>query len=66
MIPRDFKNYYYYYYYYYYYFMTYLILRSHLYHCVWSVMTAHSLTPEKRDNIIIRIAPHPLTPTSSF
>jgi len=28
----------------------YLLLRSYLYHCVWSVTTAHNLTPEKRDN----------------
>jgi len=27
-----------------------LVLRSSLYHCVWSVITAHNLTPEKRDN----------------
>jgi len=27
-----------------------LLLHSYLYHCVWSVITAHSLTPEKRDN----------------
>jgi len=27
-----------------------LLLRSYLYHCVWSVITAHSLTPEQRDN----------------
>jgi len=27
-----------------------LLLRSYLYHCVWSVITAHNLTPEKRDN----------------
>ena len=26
-----------------------LLLRSYLYHCVWSVITAHNLTPEKRD-----------------
>jgi len=26
-----------------------LFLRSYLYHCVWSVITAHNLTPEKRD-----------------
>ena len=32
-----------------------LLLRSYLYHCVWSVITAHNLTPEKRDS---------LTPTS--
>jgi len=25
-----------------------------LYHCVWSVITAHNVTPEKSDNIIIR------------
>jgi len=25
-----------------------LLLRSYLYHCVWSVITAHNLTPEKR------------------
>jgi len=36
-----------------------LLLRSYLYHCVWSVIIAHNLTPEKRDN-----SPHPLTPTS--
>jgi len=27
-----------------------LLLHSYLYHCVWSVITAHNLTPEKRDN----------------
>ena len=27
----------------------YLLLRSYLYHYVWSVITAHNLTPEKRD-----------------
>ena len=27
-----------------------LLLRSYLYYCVWSVITAHNLTPEKRDN----------------
>jgi len=27
-----------------------LLLRSYLYHCVWSVITAHNLTPEKRDS----------------
>jgi len=36
-----------------------LLLRSYLYHCVWSVITAHNLTPEKRDN---NYSPHPLTP----
>jgi len=25
-----------------------LLLRSYLYHCVWSVITAQNLTPEKR------------------
>ena len=30
----------------------YLLLRSYLYHCVWSVMTARNLTPEKREIII--------------
>jgi len=29
--------------------------------CVWSVITAHNLTPEKRDN---NYTPHPLTPTT--
>jgi len=38
-----------------------LLLRSYLYHCVWSVITAHNLTPEKRDN---NSSPHPLTPTT--
>ena len=33
-----------------------LLLRSYLYHCVWSVITAHNLTPEKRDNNHL---PHP-------
>jgi len=27
-----------------------LLFRSYLYHCVWSVIIAHNLTPEKRDN----------------
>ena len=27
-----------------------VLLRSYLYHCVWSVITAHNLTAEKRDN----------------
>ena len=31
-----------------------LLLRSYLYHCAWSVITAHNLTPEKRDNNYIR------------
>ena len=38
-----------------------LLLRSYLYHFVWSVITAHNLTPEKRDN---NYSPHPLIPTS--
>jgi len=38
-----------------------LLLRSYLYHCVWSVITAHNLTPEKRDT---NYSPHPLIPTS--
>jgi len=37
----------------------YLLLRSYLYHCVRSVITAHVLTPEKRDN---NYSPHSLTP----
>jgi len=37
-----------------------LLLRSYLYHCVWSVTTAHNVTPEKPDN---NYSPHPLTPT---
>ena len=39
----------------------YLLLRSYLYHCVRSVITAHVLTPEKRDN---NYSPHSLTTTS--
>ena len=27
-----------------------LLLRSYLYHCVWSVITAHNLTPENRNS----------------
>ena len=27
-----------------------LLLRSYLYHCIWSVITGHNLTPEKRDD----------------
>ena len=38
-----------------------LLLRSYLYHCVWSVITVHNLTPEKCDN---NYSPHHLTPTS--
>jgi len=38
-----------------------LLLRSYLYHYVWSVITAHNLTPEKRDN---NCSPHSLTTTS--
>ena len=38
-----------------------LLLRSYFYHCVWSVITAHNLTPEKRDN---NYSPHPLAPTA--
>jgi len=38
-----------------------LLLRSYLCHCVWSVTTAHNLTPEKRDD---NYSPYPLTPTS--
>jgi len=30
-----------------------LPLRSYLYHCIWSVITAHDLTPEKRMTTII-------------
>jgi len=30
-------------------------------HCVWSGITGHNLTPEKRDN---KYMPQPLTPTS--
>ena len=30
-------------------------------HCVWSVITGHNLTPEKRDN---NFTPHPLTQTA--
>jgi len=40
-----------------------LLLRFYLYHCVWSVITAHNLTPEKRDN---NYSPHPLTPTTGL
>jgi len=39
-----------------------LLFRSYLYHCVWSVITAHNLTPEKHVNN--SYSPHPLTPTS--
>jgi len=42
------------------YFMTY-IYAPYLYHCVWSVITAHNLTPEKRANNYL---PHPLITTS--
>jgi len=38
-----------------------LLLRSYLYHCVWSVITVHNLTPGKREN---NYSPHPLTLTS--
>ena len=38
-----------------------LLLHCHLYRCVWSVITDHSLTPEKHDN---NYSPHPPTPTS--
>ena len=38
-----------------------LLSRSYLYHCVWSVITAHNLTPEKPDN---NYSPDPLIPTS--
>jgi len=39
-----------------------LLLRSYLYYCVWSVITAHNLTPESvHDNNYL---PHPLTLTS--
>jgi len=37
------------------------ILLAYLYHCVWSVITAHNLTPEKGDN---NYSPHSQTPTS--
>ena len=40
-----------------------LLLRSYLYHCVWSVITAHNLTIEKCDN---NCSPYSLTPTSHF
>jgi len=40
-----------------------LLLRSCLYRCVWSVTTAHNLTPQKRDN---NYSPHPLNPTMSL
>jgi len=36
-----------------------LLLRSYLYHCIWSVTTAQSLTPEKRHYYY---SPHSLTP----
>jgi len=32
-----------------------LLLRSYLYHCVWTVITAHNLTPEKRDNNLVAL-----------
>jgi len=35
----------------------------YLYHCVWSVKTAHNLTPKKRDN---NYSPHPLTPLPAY
>jgi len=38
-----------------------LLLRCYLYHCVWCIINAHNLTPEKRDN---NCSPHPLTLTS--
>ena len=38
-----------------------LLLRSCLYHCVWSVITGHNLIPEKRGN---NYPPHHLTPTT--
>jgi len=38
-----------------------LLLRSYLYHCSWSVITAHNVTPEKRDNNYL---PHALTSTT--
>jgi len=38
-----------------------LLLRFYLYHCVWSVITAHNLTSDNRDN---NYSPQPLTPTS--
>jgi len=37
-----------------------LVLRSYFYRRVWSVITAHNLTPEKRNNYL----PHSITPTS--
>jgi len=37
-----------------------LLLRCSFYHCVWSVITAHNRTPEKRDN---NYSAHPVTPT---
>jgi len=37
-----------------------LVLRYYLYHCVWSVITAHNFTLEKRDN---NYSPQSLTPT---
>jgi len=39
-----------------------LLLRSYRYRCVWSVITAHNLTPEKHDNN----SRHPLTPTYNW
>jgi len=38
-----------------------LLLSYNLYLCVWGVITAHNLTPEKGDN---NHSPHALTPTS--
>jgi len=38
-----------------------LLLRSYLYHCVWSIITAHNLTPEKGDN---NYSPQPSTATT--
>jgi len=37
----------------------YILLRSYFYRCVWSVITAHNLTPEKRDNNLFAPAPNP-------
>jgi len=43
-------------------FISWLLLRSYLYHCVWSVIIAHNLIPVNRDN---NYSLRRLTPTTS-
>ena len=43
-----------------------LLLRCYLYHCVWSVITAHNLTVEKRDNKLFAPPSNPTSCSTTF